>query len=86
MTTFSKLDACDVTLSVYPQRAGLENMPGHGGNRTYDLWNTSPSLFIKLIKQLSTNSRFGQLLFSIDQIKVEKAKLFIFAIYSPLKF
>ena len=37
-------DACDVTLSVYPQRASLKNMPGHGGNRTYDLWNTSPML------------------------------------------
>ena len=29
---------CDVTLSVYPHRASLKNMPGHGGNRTYDLW------------------------------------------------
>ena len=28
----------DVTLSVYPHRAGLKNMPGHGGIRTYDLW------------------------------------------------
>ena len=37
-------DACDVTLSVYPYRAGLKNMPDHGGNRTYDLWNTSPML------------------------------------------
>ena len=36
--------ACDVTLSVYPHRAGLKNMPDHGGNRTYDLWNTSPML------------------------------------------
>ena len=37
-------DACDVTLSVYPHRASLNinNMPDHGGNRTYDLWNTSP--------------------------------------------
>ena len=35
---------CDVTLSVYPHRASLKNMPGHGGNRTYDLWNTSPML------------------------------------------
>jgi hypothetical protein len=35
-------DVCDVTLSVYPNRASLKNMPGHGGNRTYDLWNTSP--------------------------------------------
>jgi hypothetical protein len=37
-------DACDVTLSVYPHRASLKNMPGHGGNRTYDLWNTSPNV------------------------------------------
>jgi hypothetical protein len=27
------------TLSVYPHRASLKNMPDHGGNRTYDLWN-----------------------------------------------
>ena len=40
----SKADACDVTLSVYPHRASLKNMPDHGGNRTYDLWNTSPML------------------------------------------
>ena len=37
-------DVCDVTLSVYPHLASLTNMPGHGGNRTYDLWNTSPML------------------------------------------
>ena len=37
-------DACHVTLSVYPHRASLKNMPDHGGNRTYDLWNTSPML------------------------------------------
>ena len=37
-------DVCDVTLSVYPHRASLKNMPGHGGNRTYDLRNTSPML------------------------------------------
>ena len=30
-------DAC-------PHRASLKNMPDHGGNRTYDLWNTSPML------------------------------------------
>ena len=34
---------CDVTLSVYPHRAGLKNMHDHGGNRTYDLWNTTIS-------------------------------------------
>ena len=32
-------DVCDATLSVYPHRTSLKNMPGHGGNRTYDLWN-----------------------------------------------
>jgi hypothetical protein len=31
----------DITLSVYPHRASLKNMPGHSGNQTYDLWNTS---------------------------------------------
>ena len=36
---YSEYDACDVTLSVYPHRASLKIMPGHGGNRTYDLWN-----------------------------------------------
>ena len=25
-------DACDVTLSVYPHRASLNNMPDHGGH------------------------------------------------------
>ena len=35
---------CDVTLSVYPHPASLKNMLGHGGNLTYDLWNTSPML------------------------------------------
>jgi hypothetical protein len=39
------LVACDVTLSVYPHRASLKNMPDHGGNRTYDLWNTSNNIF-----------------------------------------
>ena len=32
------------TLSVYQHRASLKNMPGHGGIRTYDLWNASPML------------------------------------------
>ena len=32
------------TLSVYPHRASLKNMPGHGGIRTYDLWNANPML------------------------------------------
>ena len=27
------------TLSAYPHRASLKNMPGHGGIRTYDLRN-----------------------------------------------
>ena len=37
-------DVCVATLSVHPHRASLKNMPGHGGNRTYDLWNASPML------------------------------------------
>ena len=37
-------DVRDVTLSVCPHRASLKNMPDHGGNRIYDLWNTSPIL------------------------------------------
>ena len=37
-------DVCVATLSVYPHRASLKNMPGHGGIRTYDLWNASPML------------------------------------------
>ena len=37
-------DVCDVTLSVYLHLASLKKMPGHGGNRSYDLWNTSPML------------------------------------------
>jgi hypothetical protein len=40
---------CDVTLSVYPHRAGLKNM---GGIRTYDLWNTSPTLRVTSHKHL----------------------------------
>ena len=37
-------NVCDAALSVYPHRASLKGMPGHGGNRTYDLWNTGPML------------------------------------------
>ena len=37
-------DVCVATLSVYPHRASLKNMPGHGGIRTCDLWNASPTL------------------------------------------
>ena len=32
------------TLSLYPHRASLKKMPGHGGIQTYDLWNASPML------------------------------------------
>ena len=38
--------ACDVTLSVYPHRASLKNMPDHGGNQTYNLWNTRKIMII----------------------------------------
>ena len=40
----SEYDVCEVTLSVYPHRASLKNMPGHSGKRTYDLWYVSPML------------------------------------------
>jgi hypothetical protein len=35
-------DVCDVTLSVYPHRASLKNMPGHGGNRTESIVPSIP--------------------------------------------
>ena len=41
------------TLSVYPHRASLKNMPGHGGNRTYDLWNAVRSVRVCDISELS---------------------------------
>jgi hypothetical protein len=44
-------DVCDVTLSVYPHRTSLKNMPGHGGNRTYDLWNTRPMLLLDAVNE-----------------------------------
>ena len=34
-------DLCVATLSIYPHRASLKNMPGHGGIRTCDLWNAN---------------------------------------------
>ena len=34
-------DVCVATLSVYPHRASLKNMPGHGGIRACDLWNAT---------------------------------------------
>ena len=38
-------DFCDVTLSVYPQRASLKNsLATVGIEPSYDLWNTSPML------------------------------------------
>ena len=59
-------DACDVTLSVYPHRvvrASLKNMPGHGGNRIYDLWNTSPKIeFLFCLRRF--DSHRGQVYFS----------------------
>ena len=44
-------NACHVTLSVYPHRESLKNMTGHGGNRTYDLWNNGHAgIFFKLAR------------------------------------
>jgi hypothetical protein len=51
-------DACDVTLSVYPHRESLKNMPDHDGNRTYDLWNTSPMYHIGIVGQITLAKYF----------------------------
>ena len=62
----SQFDACDVTLSVYPHRTNLKNMPGHDGNRTYDLRNTSPMLC-----QLSYVVRSVRVCEIVDYIGIE---------------
>ena len=36
---YGECDVGDVTLSVYPHRANFKHMPGHGGDRTYELVN-----------------------------------------------
>ncbi len=63
-TTSYMLCLCDVTLSAYPHRAGLKNMPGHGGIRTYDLWNTSPiALPTELRGQVGSNPAMARHIF-----------------------
>jgi hypothetical protein len=39
---------CDVTLSVYPHRAGLKNMPGHGWNICgyNNVYNNIPNIYM----------------------------------------
>ena len=44
MSNSNVFDVSVATLSVYPHRTSLKNMPGHGGIRTYDLWNASPKV------------------------------------------
>ena len=80
-------DVCDVTLSVYPHRASLKNMPGHGGNRTYDLWNTSPMLcqlsYVVRSVQVSDNSELSlvpsisMVSSNITQSNITNMKIFI---------
>jgi hypothetical protein len=44
-------DVCDVTLSVYPHRASLKNMPGHGPvNKAQDFAPPWPDIFFKLAR------------------------------------
>ena len=51
-------DVCDVTLSVYPHRASLKNLPGHGGNRTYDLdWAEHWASIPKVVGSIPTVAR-----------------------------
>ena len=59
-----KYYACDVTLSVYPHRASLKNMPDHGGNRTYDLWNTSLPGFQACPVWIYTQSNMTSIIFT----------------------
>ena len=42
-------DVCDVTLSVYPHRTSLENMPGHGGIRFLATVGIESFMFFKKI-------------------------------------
>jgi hypothetical protein len=73
-------DACDVTLSVYPHWTILKNMPGHGGNRTYDLWNTSPpwpGIFFKLARCGYTLRVTSQASLSIVLIAFDATKVFL---------
>ena len=50
-------DACDVTLSVYPHRASLKNMPVHDGNRTYDLASPLTVLELEYLADLRPSVR-----------------------------
>ena len=52
---YSSEYVCNVILSVYPHRASLKNMAGHGGNRTYDLWNTNWALPTELRGQVGSS-------------------------------
>ena len=53
----SEYDTCDVTLSVYPHRASLKNMPVHDGNRTYDLASPLTVLELEYLADLSPCAR-----------------------------
>ena len=44
-THAGEYDVCGVTLSVHPTPGKLKSLPGHGGNRTRNLWETSPMLY-----------------------------------------
>ena len=44
-------DACDVTLSLYPHRASLKNMPGHGARPV----GIEPTTFAGIPAQCSAN-------------------------------
>ena len=63
-------DVCDVTLSVHPHRASLKNMPDHGGNRTYDLWDTSPMLCQLSYAVRSVRVSSSRLLLLLDIIEL----------------
>ena len=86
-------DVCDVTLSVYPHRTSLKNMPGHGGNRTYDLWNTSPQwpgIFFKLVRcgyslRVTSQTSYSPECITPTQKKIRIDFIFKYNLYFTLK-
>ena len=56
----SNNDLSGATLSLYLHRPSWKNMPDHGGNRTYDLWNISTP------RRSGTHVKISQLVASLQ--------------------
>ena len=44
LVTVKEVDICDVTFECASTPGKLKSLPDHGGNRTRDLWDSSPML------------------------------------------